>query len=246
SISRRKSQWSRRAACFCTRNRLPPRADLAFPLPEGSAVLAKSRFCQYSFSFSAWAIALGPLAFSGGFAGRGFRRLVFLHGFLERGHKVDNVRSAALRGFFHIFQDAGFLALGFLVDQFPQRIGVAIVKFSGVEFGRLLVDQRGGEIEQFLVRLGVGYAAEELAAFAHFILVAERLEQHSLAAWHDRHELFPAAYRQLPKRDLLRLAQRFAQHDIGFFRQLVRRRHVIGLLEIERIYLVRPDELNQL
>src|SRR5690606_32257709 len=112
SISSRKSQWSRRAACFWTRKRFPPLADLPLPLPEGSAVLVKSRFCRYSFSLSARAIALGPLAFSGGFAGRALgRRLVFLHRFLERSHKVDNVRSAALRGFFHIFQDAGFLAL---------------------------------------------------------------------------------------------------------------------------------------
>src|SRR5690606_33712286 len=122
----------------------PPLADLPLPLPEGSAVLVKSRFCRYSFSLSARAIALGPLAFSGGFAGRALgRRLVFLHRLLERSHKVDNVGAATLRGFFHIFQDAGFLALRFLVDQFPQRIGVAIAELAGVEFGSLLVDQGG-------------------------------------------------------------------------------------------------------
>lgn len=64
----------------------------------------------------------------------------------ERRHQIDDVGAARILAAV-VGIDVERLALLFSLDELFQGIGIAIVKFGGVEFAGLLVDQRRGQVE---------------------------------------------------------------------------------------------------
>ena len=75
--------------------------------------------------------------------------------------------------------------------------------------------------------------------------VTQGLQQQSAAAGLQRDDIFLAAHGELADPNLLRGLQSVAQHDIGFLGEVIRRDHVIRLVEIGRVDFILVDELHE-
>ena len=120
-----------------------------------------------------------------------------------------------------------------------------VVPGACVELAGLLRDQRGRQIEQFGIGLGICDIAEIVGRAVHLFGIAQHLHHDAAPARLEADQHLLAAHRQLPQAHLARLPQRLAQHDVCFFGQIIRRHDVVRLFIIQHVDCIGIDELHQ-
>ena len=117
--------------------------------------------------------------------------------------------------------------------------------FVGFKGSRLVIDEFFGKLQQFPVRFDIVNILEIAVRFPDFIGIAQRFQDHAIAAWLQADDMFLSPHRELAHADFFGFSQGIAQHDIGFLGKIIRGNHIIGLFVIEHVDVGRIDKLGQ-
>ena len=167
-------------------------------------------------------------------------RLCAADALAQRVHQIDHVLAtrSLLRG-------DGF-AGALLVDEIDESSFVLVFELVRLEVTRLLVDDVPGEIEHVLGDFDVLDIVEIFRFGAHFVGIPQQRSHQALVERLERDDVLAVGQHHPSDRDLVHLADGFADDGEGVVADLAVRTQVIGTDQIARIDLAAVDELVDL